>query len=300
MVRVVHSPVDDHPDAVSLQETTTPDDSSMSASATVTAIGTSSKRLEGVHPTPELRQLLQEVLHGEAKSGKAKAVSAPKTLYDVSPILPTEEALKILRDFEEASTDQTCIPMTVLRAVETLSSGQSHYVTRLDTCLKSTSLAFTPPPPSTSSETEEHKRFRRRMERLKLRQEERRYAGLIKNVGAQAPADDMTIRSMTYAASIGLNMIVAPLSFGCFMYFFAGGLLNFVGWERPENLSHTVDIRKVIAGVVSGVGMLFIEMILFVIRSHEMDKATRKKARREKPRTFGHYTSNTERTFKGE
>jgi hypothetical protein len=276
----------------------------MSTSSTATAaVGTRGKRLEGVQATPELRQLVREVLlklGGGSKDGKGTVTSNSKTLYDSYPIMSTEEAVKILRDFGEDSGDTTFVSMAVLRAVETVSRGQSDYMTRLDKCLKSTLLAFTPPPPPSSSETEEHKRFRRRMERLKLRQEEQRYAGLIKNVGAQGPADDMTIRSMTYAASIGLNMIVAPLSFGCFMYFFAGGLLNFVGWERPESLSHTVDIRKVIAGVVSGVGMLFIEMILFVIRSHEMDKATRKKARREKPRTFGHYTSNTERTFKGE
>ena len=46
--------------------------------------------------------------------------------------------------------------------------------------------------------------------------------------------------------------------------------------------------------------MLMIEMILFVIRSHEMDKATRKKAKTSKPGAFGHYTANTERNFKGE
>jgi len=57
---------------------------------------------------------------------------------------------------------------------------------------------------------------------------------------------------------------------------------------------------QVIAGVVSGAIMLMVEMVLFVIRSHEMDKATRKKAKTAKPGAFGHYTSNTERHFKGE
>ena len=55
-----------------------------------------------------------------------------------------------------------------------------------------------------------------------------------------------------------------------------------------------------IAGVVSGVLMLMIEMILFVIRSHEMDSAMRKKEKTSKPGAFGYYTSNTQRHFKGE
>lgn len=55
-----------------------------------------------------------------------------------------------------------------------------------------------------------------------------------------------------------------------------------------------------IAGVVSGVVMLMIEMILFVIRSHEIDKATSKRARTMKTGAFGYYTANTERHFKGE
>ena len=47
---------------------------------------------------------------------------------------------------------------------------------------------------------------------------------------------------------------------------------------------NNVDIRAVIAGVVSGVCMLFIEMTLFVIRSHEMDAAVTKKARKSQTR----------------
>lgn len=46
--------------------------------------------------------------------------------------------------------------------------------------------------------------------------------------------------------------------------------------------------------------MLIVEMILFVIRSHEMDKAMRKKAKKSKRGAFGHYTADTARHFKGD
>jgi len=175
-------------------------------------------------------------------------------------------------------------------------------------------LAYTPPPPScdvdgcdddTKSPTE-RRRFQKRMERLRLRYEESKYARLTKNLGTVIKDDDVTTKSMTYAASIGLNMIVAPLSFGCLMYFFAGGLFDFL-WpmQRPQHPSAAAgaDIRKVIVGVVSGVLMLFIEMLLFVIRTHELDRAVRRKSRKHQQRggaPFGYYTSKTTKTFKGE
>lgn len=202
-----------------------------------------SKRLEGVQATTELRQLIRDARTlGTSQALPAGSQFEEPTIYNsISSHPSAKEALETLRDFD---TTLETIPMTVLRAVETLSAQKKDYLQRLDACLKATKLAFTPPPPP-QPETQERKSFRRRLERLKLQQEESRYAGLTKNVGVQGPADDVTTRSMTYAASIGLNMIIAPLSFGCFMYFFAGGLFNFMGWdgERPAHLGP--DIRKV-------------------------------------------------------
>jgi len=105
---------------------------------------------------------------------------------------------------------------------------------------------------------------------------------------------------MTYAASVGLNMIVAPISFGVFMYFFAGSIFNrFFGSDNDNDTSGNVDIKRVIAGVVSGVCMLFVEMILFVIRSHELDSSVRKKGKRKENRAnpFGYTQKSMERVF---
>ena len=140
------------------------------------------------------------------------------------------------------------------------------------------------------------------MERLRLKNEESKYAALTANLGVEGPSDDVTTRSMTYAASIGLNMIVAPLSFGCFMYFFAGGIFDFFLPANVETAAKATgpDIKRVIVGVVSGVAMLFIEMILFVIRTHEMEKAITKKSKKKKAhQPFGHYTAETSRTYQG-
>ena len=217
----------------------------MSSSSTVRV---PSKRLEGVQATDDLRQLVRDVRSLGAPSRRTSEKNSPAAVADGSIysnliVYPSvEESVELLRSFD---TTNDVVPMAVLRAVEVLCpNDDTSYMKRLDQCLRSTRLAFTPPPPSTP-ETEERKRFRRRMEQLKLKQEENRYGGLVKNVGVQAPVDDVTTRSMTYAASIGLNMIIAPLSFGCFMYFFAGGLFNYLGWDQDRPAHHGPDIRKV-------------------------------------------------------
>lgn len=87
------------------------------------------------------------------------------------------------------------------------------------------------------------------------------------------------------------------------MYFFAGSLFSkFFPLEENNNHPSNVDIRQVIAGVLSGVILLFIEMILFVIRSHELDASVRKKERRReyKSNPFGYTSRAMERTYRGE
>lgn len=88
------------------------------------------------------------------------------------------------------------------------------------------------------------------------------------------------------------------------MFYFSGPVLNFV-WDKTDDLNRigaTVDIRRVIIGVISGVLMLFIEMLLFVIRTHEFDRGLRRKQRKKgsvlKP--FGDYSADTEKTYKSE
>jgi hypothetical protein len=184
---------------------------------------------------------------------------------------------------------------------------------KLDGALANTRLIYSSHPPP-EKETGEQRRFRKRMDRLRLRAEEARYVKLTKNLDTHVE-DDVTTKSMTYAASVGLNMIVAPISFGVFMYFFAGAIFGWMTGNDEELKPHQTDIKSVFTGelsvvcttgalsrfliillynatnsiyvyswdakgVISGVGMLFVEMILFVIRTHEFDAVVTKKKRK--------------------
>ena len=155
--------------------------------------------------------------------------------------------------------------------------------------------------------------FARRLERLRLMDEERSYGRLTTNLRSSHSStrdDDVTARSMTYAASVGLNMIVAPISFGVFMYFFAGGIFGRFLDDVPDadvvddvprrgGGGNAVDVRRVIAGVVSGVFMLFVEMVLYVIRSHEIEASVARKGRRRENRAnpFGYTQKSMARVY---
>ncbi len=194
-----------------------------------------------------------------------------------------------------------------------------HLLHRLETALRSSTLSFGPAntnPTSSSSSSNKHSTtttttttaFAKRLERLRLYSEERSYSRLTTNIqhpAAYKSADDVTVKSMTYATSVGLNMIVGPLAFGTFMYFFAGGILNrfFIDNNSANSNSEGgVDVRRVIAGVISGAFMLFVEMILFVIRSHELDASVRKKGKRAEYRAnpFGYTERSMARTYVGD
>ena len=221
----------------------------MSSTETTTTTTASSrpyhKRLQGVKATDDLREIIRDVRSHAGKQsdeGDDDNTAPSSPLDSALSLLSRDASVEILRNFD---TTTQFIPISVLRAVEKLASEANQQ--RLNECLSHTTLAFTPPPPA-EPETAQHAKFRRRLERLRLQQDERRYGAYVQNVGTTAVPDDVTTRSMTYAASIGLNMIVAPLSFGCFMYFFAGGVLSYFGWideERPAHLGP--DIRKVSA-----------------------------------------------------
>ena len=168
-------------------------------------------------------------------------------------------------------------------------------------------LVFTSPPvaPSIEDLSPERQHYLHRIEKLKLLTEERKYKRLTGNIhdGSRDEAGEHNASSMTYAMSVGMNMIIAPISFGAFMYFFSGGVFDYLfpkGDEYERKHPNAVDIKRVIVGVVSGVVMMIIEMVLFVIRSHEIDYHMTKKKKKRGVQPFGAYSSSMPKSYTDE
>jgi len=222
-------------------------------------------------------------------------------------LLSTKNARSVLEQFLEKKADDkdgstSIMPVKEIKAIKSLikkskdSDGANELHQKLLETIKKSRFAYTPPPPKSEAENSEREKFKKRLERLREKQEENRYRKITTNIGTKVE-DDITVKSMSYAASVGMNMIVAPISFGVFMYFFSGQIFSW-GIEEDDKplVPGKVDIKRVITAVISGVLMLFIEMILFVIRSHEFDEHMRKKQKKNKPTPF-HRVG--ERTYDG-
>jgi guanylate kinase len=277
---------------------------------TTATAGSNTKCLEGVQGTRELGELLEEALQIARKNDTFASSASPSFANARSVLLEFDTAS--IRANNAKKQEAFTLPIGVIVAMKRVlasatDNSNNTKTNRVEQALQTarTQLVFTSPPKASAAETEklekQQKKYQKRMDRLRLQQEETKYSKLTSNLGRVVKDDDVTTKSMTYAASIGLNMIVAPISFGVLMYFFAGSLLDFF-WptvaSRSAVLTNAPDIRKVIMGVISGVMMLFIEMILFVIRTDEMDKAIRKKGKKRKQGPFGFYSSATSKTFK--
>jgi len=300
--------------------------------------------LRGIQITPALRAVIKAVLalpqqvqaetslletKGEGTSAPLISTSpvssspseslarAAKAKEQLSSLMTVKEASSILQSALNNAAVDAALPLSGILALQSLiQSSQTDTKTKtqqsqdLEAALHQTKqLSFQKSSTSTSnSKQSTDPKFQKRLERLRLQDEERSYLNLTTNLktAASLKDDNVTVKSMTYAASVGLNMIVAPISFGVFIYFFAGSVFDrFFGSDDDDDNHHhhsssgNIDIKRVIAGVVSGVCMLFVEMILFVIRSHELDSSVRKKSKRRENRSnpFGYTQKSMERVY---
>ncbi len=242
-----------------------------------------------------------------------------------------QEKQETLSSILKSKSNQTSLPLSAITIAKHILVTQQLHVpianssnnnkatidkllTQLESNLNSNSfqLHFTTSNPNNNTNNNNQSTtstYQKRIEQLKLNIEERNYTKLTSNIDSSSSSrDDATLSSMLYASSIGLNMIVAPISIGVLMYFFAGKLFIWLFGndnvdDSNQNLSYSkngkLNIHGVIVGVISGVIMLFIEMILFVIRNHEMDKylTTKKKKNRKNP--FGYDEKTAKRNFYG-
>jgi len=251
------------------------------------------KILEGIPSNAELEALVARCIElSNAARNESDDFNNAAIVSNAMATMPIQAAKQTLVDFQKESSPQTPVPLNVIRAMYSILPASD--LVKLDQALRNASLVYSKPP-AEGKETPESRRFKKRMENLRLRAEETRYHRLTSNLD-HVVDDDVTTRSMTYAASVGLNMIVAPISFGVFMYFFAGQIFSWVdGPEKMEGAhrkGEKVNIKGVIAGVVSGVFMLVVEMLLFVIRSHSFDKEVTRKKRKKALSPFGYTKPN--------
>mmetsp|Transcript_8206 Transcript_8206/g.11725 ORF Transcript_8206/g.11725 Transcript_8206/m.11725 type:complete len:290 (+) Transcript_8206:118-987(+) len=281
------------------------------------------KRLEGITFTKDLRSVALKIFDLEKQSQRSDGsqstrkesveMTARGVQYALSS-MPSDDAEKFLmkaksiHDAKNVKTETTVIPLACIKAFKTIilenaslkDEEKKELLSDLESALCQSKLHFSIQKKQEEI-TVERKKYLLRMERLKLRNEERNYSKLTRNLDRKVE-DDATMKSMSYAASVGANMIVAPISFGVFMYFFSGAVFGWILGDNDDtqgNRGNNVDIKKVIAGVISGVVMLFIEMILFVIRNHEMDESVRKKKKKAHANPFGYDKKKAERTFHG-
>ena len=305
-------------------------------------------KLQGIKLTPELTTVVDTVLdlpqpddtiegaQSDASSDPSASTAAgAKTWWSSPPQIhittqymssPTVTTVKEAKSILTKGQKDGILPLKGVQATKFLiinsigPTKEMELINEFETALSiaTTSSSFSKSSKSTNNNKDPA--FSKRLERLRLHDEERHYKNLTTNLKSTSSIkdDDVTVKSMMYATSIGLNMIVAPITFGIFMYFFAGAIFSRF-FDNNEDLDspnyaaapttttttrsgggdNNVDIRRVIAGVISGVIMLFIEMILFVIRSHELDASVRKKGRRKDLRAnpFGYTERHAARTF---
>ena len=193
---------------------------------------TQAKTLAGVKATPELLSLLSESITKSSSMTETNELSQsiPAVMRATRP-LSLSEAKTLLK----SRSNDNVISLRVVRAMYSVCDVDS--AKKLDQALSHTQLIFSTP---TKQETEEQRKFQKRMDRLRLRAEEVQYMKLTNNLDTSV-ADDVTTKSMTYAASVGLNMIVAPISFGVFMYFLCGSHIRLGTWRRQCRIETSRD-----------------------------------------------------------
>ncbi len=244
------------------------------------AARTQNKKLEGISLTSKLQNVLDKI----CKDGDAN----DSNIHDLKTMIQ-----------ETGASSKAFIPIRAISLAKSIldksgnGDASATILKELNESLSNSRLVYTH---TTSNDEKPDTEYAKRIRKLKLKEQEKNYTKLTANLD-HSPDDDATLKSMTYAASIGANMIVAPISIGVLMYFFSGKLFAFM-FPDYHVKDGTLDIRGVIAGVITGVIMLFIEMILFVIRNHEMDKFVTKKMKKQK-NPFGYNKEEAKRTFRG-
>ena len=151
----------------------------------------------------------------------------------------------------------------LVHAYETTGSG------RLRDELRGATLVFAPPKPTPTNAA-----VARRRDVLRARAERRAYDAMIESVAPKPRRPEERVQhSMKHSFSISANMIATPVGAGAVGY-------RLAKYKVPEK-------QRLVVAILCGIGMLLVEMILFLARSYMVEEETQKRARREGGGRFG-------------
>jgi len=147
---------------------------------------------------------------------------------------------------------------------ETTGSGR-----RLRDTLRGSKLVFAPPPPKQTSEA-----VARRRNILQARAERRAYDKMVESVAPRpVRPEERVATSLKHSFTVSANMVMTPVGVGAVGY-------RLAKHKVPEK-------HRIVVALVCGVGMLFVEMILFLARTYSVEAHTAKRERRAAAGRFG-------------
>ncbi|CAH0374780.1 unnamed protein product [Pelagomonas calceolata] len=140
---------------------------------------------------------------------------------------------------------------------------------RLRDTLRGSTLVFAPPPQKTTSEA-----VARRRNILQARAERRAYDKMVESVAPRPiRPEERVATSLKHSFTVSANMVMTPVGVGAVGY-------RLAKHKVPEK-------HRIVVALVCGIGMLFVEMILFLARTYSVEAHTAKRERRAAAGRFG-------------
>ena len=147
---------------------------------------------------------------------------------------------------------------------ETTGSGR-----RLRDALRGAKLVFAPKEQKTTSAA-----VARRRNILQARAERRAYDKMVESVAPRPiRPEEHVATSLKHSFTVSANMVMTPVGVGAVGY-------RLAKHKVPEK-------HRIVVALVCGVGMLFVEMILFLARTYSVEAHTAKRERRAAAGRFG-------------
>jgi hypothetical protein len=140
---------------------------------------------------------------------------------------------------------------------------------RLRDTLRGAKLVFKPPPQKTTSAA-----VARRRNILQARAERRAYDKMVESVAPRPiRPEERVATSLKHSFTVSANMVMTPVGVGAVGY-------RLAKHKVPEK-------HRIVVALVCGIGMLFVEMILFLARTYSVEAHTAKRERRAAAGRFG-------------